>query len=378
MHEPQRKIAIVLFQLGGPDSIEAVEPFLYNLFLDPDIIDFPGAFIARRLLARKVASSRSKPIGDHYREIGGKSPINELTDLQAKGLERSLRSSGIDARVLVAMRYWHPLTGEVIEALKKEPCDEVILLPLYPQFSKATTYSSMNEWRRQAHSLEFNVPTRLVCCYPGHTAYIEALVDNINTAMKRFGGMDPQELDLVFSAHGVPVDFIRKGDPYKLHVEETVRQVLARGGWKNPSHICYQSKVGPARWLEPSLTGLIRTLAGLGRQNLLVIPVAFVTEHIETLHEINIEAREEAEHLGITGFEMMPALNDHPRFIDCLTDLVLRTLSTPRSENSTCLHLWQSAEASCRDSQRLTRRSRTARLPIGGHRVASRRRQPAR
>ncbi|MEX2117204.1 MAG: ferrochelatase [Bacteroidota bacterium] len=338
----QKRTAVVLFQLGGPDSLDAIEPFLYNLFVDPDIIDFPGAFLARRLLARRIAASRSKPVGKHYAEIGGKSPINELTDLQAKGLEQALRANGIDARVLVAMRYWHPLTEEVIRELQRGSFDEIVLLPLYPQYSKATTFSSMNEWRRQCERLGFsNVPTRLLCCYPDHPKYISALVGNINQTLKRFAGIDPGDIDLVFSAHGVPVDFIKKGDPYKLHIEETVKQVLRHGGWSSPHITCYQSKVGPARWLEPSLTGVIRSLGSAGRKHLLVIPVAFVTEHIETLHEINIEAREEAQHLGIARFEMMPALNDHPEYIACLTDLVVKAMSSSEL-NQTCRLLWNS------------------------------------
>jgi ferrochelatase len=159
--------------------------------------------------------------------------------------------------------------------------------------------------------------------------------------LKRFAGIDPVDIDLVFSAHGVPVDFIRNGDPYKLHVEETVAQVLRCGGWSSPSITCYQSKVGPSRWLEPSLTTVIHSLGKAGRKNLLVVPVAFVTEHIETLHEINIEAREEAEHCGIKHFEMMPALNDHPDYIACLTDLVMRATG-PSQQNQTCRLLWTS------------------------------------
>ncbi len=200
----------------------------------------------------------------------------------------------------------------------------------------------MNEWRRQCERLGFSdVPTRLLCCYPNHPKYINALVENINQTLKRFEGTEPGEIDLVFSAHGVPVDFIKKGDPYKLHVEETVEQVLQRGGWSSPAIVCYQSKVGPARWLEPSLTGVIRSLGAAGRKNLLVIPVAFVTEHIETLHEINIEAREEAKHHGIERFEMMPALNDHPEYIECLTELVIGSMSSAK-QNQTCRFLWNS------------------------------------
>ncbi|MBI2619709.1 MAG: ferrochelatase [Ignavibacteriales bacterium] len=339
-----KKIAVVTFQLGGPDSVEAVEPFLNNLFLDPDIIDFPGAFLARKFLAKTIASRRSKPVGEHYLEIGGKSPINELTDRQVRALERLLRTRNIDARVFVAMRYWHPMTDEVVKAVKKGGYDRLILLPLYPQFSKATTYSSLNEWRRQSLRLGLEIPHNLICCYPNHHLYIEALVQNIHVSFERFRGARQEEVDLLFSAHGVPVDFIRRGDPYKLQVEETVRQVLRQGNWKSPALLCYQSKVGPSRWLEPSLHQSIRSLAAKGRKHLLVVPIAFVTEHIETLHEINIEAREEAVHLGVRQFEMMPALNDHPKFIECLADLVELRLASNSQEYSKCRVFYEGQE----------------------------------
>jgi ferrochelatase len=317
------KIAVVLFQLGGPDSLDAVEPFLYNLFCDPDIIDFPGAFLARKALARFISSRRSKKVAEHYAEIGGKSPIVDLTNAQAAALQKEL---GPGARVFVAMRYWRPFTQDVIAELKRERYDRVVLLPLYPQFSKATTVSSMKEWNRQSGLLAYaGVPTGTVCCYHNHPLYIEGIVENINTAYAKFAHLDPAEVELVFSAHGVPVSLIKEGDPYKIHIEETVRLVVARGQWKSPHRLCFQSKVGPAEWLKPSLNDTVRELAAAGRKHLLVIPVAFVTEHIETLHEINIETREEAEHLGITQFEMMPALNDHPKFIACLADLVRKT-----------------------------------------------------
>ena len=333
------KVAVVLFQLGGPDSLEAVRPFLQNLFLDPDIIDFPGASIARTFLARVIASRRSGPVANHYREIGGKSPINELTELQARALEKQLNEEGIDATVLVAMRYWHPMTDNVVEQVKTGSFDEVVLLPLYPHFSKATTYSSVNEWNRQCQKAGLSIPTRLVCCYPNHPRYIAAMIDLVNKALAKLDDIDPREIDLVFSAHGVPIDFIRQGDPYKLQIEETVRQILRKGAWTSPHTLCYQSKVGPARWLEPSLLGTIEHLGATGRRHLVIIPVAFVTDHIETLHEINIEAREEAVQHGIARFEMAPALNDHPLFIDCLADLVKARLQSDYSPASKCRRL---------------------------------------
>lgn len=322
---PDKKIAVVLFQLGGPDSLEAVEPFLYNLFCDPDIIDFPGAFLARKALARFISTRRSKKVAAHYAEIGGKSPIVDLTGAQARALEREL---GPDARVFVAMRYWRPFTEDVIAELKRGRYEKIVLLPLYPQFSKATTISSMKEWQKQSALLGFqDAPTSTICCYHNHPLYIEGIVDNINTAYAKFSHLDPLEVELVFSAHGVPVSLIAAGDPYKLHIEETVRLTVEKGAWKSPHRLCFQSKVGPAQWLKPSLDDTIHELAAQGRKHLLIIPVAFVTEHIETLHEINIETRQEALELGIEQFEMMPALNDHPKFIACLADLVRKSAS---------------------------------------------------
>jgi ferrochelatase len=322
----QQSIAVVLLQLGGPDTLDAVEPFLYNLFCDPDIINFPGAFLARKYIARRISSSRSKKVAERYRKIGGKSPIYDLTKAQALALERELRKT-IAADVYIAMRYWHPLTDEVIKEIKQKEYKKIILLPLYPQYSLATTVSSIKEWNRQVSLLGFTtIPTETVCCYHNHHLYIDAIIENINIAAGRFSPADRSKIDLVFSAHGIPMSLVRKGDPYKGQIEETVRLVVQGGQWNFSHHLCYQSKVGPAEWLKPSLDETITTLAARSRHFLLVVPVAFVTEHIETLHEINIEARERAIHLGVKQFEMMPALNDHPKFIACLKEMVLNNI----------------------------------------------------
>lgn len=331
------QVAVVLFQLGGPDSMDAVEPFLINLFSDPDIFDFPGAFFARKILARRIAARRSKIAGEHYGEIGGKSPINDLTALQASALEASLGRAGIRASVFAAMRYWKPLTEDAVAEIQKGAFDRIVLLPLYPQFSRATTFSSVNEWRRKCrHTKLRHTPTSLICCYPNHPLYIESLVDHINATLKRFGATPPESIDLLFSAHGVPEQFIEQGDPYKIHVEETVRKTMERGKWQCPHTICYQSRVGSSRWLEPSLSGTISSYAERGRKNLLVVPVSFVTDHIETLHEIDIEAREFAGQRGVEQFEMMPALNGNEKFIRCLTELVLERVLSDPGPSSTC------------------------------------------
>jgi ferrochelatase len=315
-----KKIAVVLFQLGGPDSQAAIEPFLYNLFCDPDIINFPGAFLARKAIAKLISTTRSKVVGQHYMEIGGGSPIRRLTELQARALEAALKPH-ISARAIVAMRYWHPNTTEAIATLNREPYDELILLPLYPHYSFATTRSSLNEWSRQYKP---STPVKIIDHFYDHPDYIAAVVERINGVLADV--KHPDDLHLVFSAHGLPLALVEKGDPYPKQIEETVKMVRDLGGRPNPHVLCYQSRVGPQKWLQPSLGATIEQMAHSGIKRMLVIPISFLTEHIETLHEINIEAREEAEKLGITEFRMMPALNDSPLLIRALADLVLRSV----------------------------------------------------
>ena len=315
-----KKIAAVLFQLGGPDSQAAVEPFLYNLFCDPDIINFPGAFLARKAIAKLISTTRSKVVGQHYMEIGGGSPIRRLTEQQARALEAALQPH-ISARAIVAMRYWHPNTAEAVAALNREPYDELVLLPLYPHYSFATTRSSLNEWNRQ---FKPTTPVKIIDHFYDHPDYVAAIVERINSVLAEI--KHPDDIHLVFSAHGLPLALVEKGDPYPKQIEETVQMVRELGAWPNPHVLCYQSRVGPQKWLQPSLTTTIEQMAHNGIKRMLVIPIAFLTEHIETLHEINIEAREEAEALGVTEFRMMPALNDSPLLIRALADLVLRSV----------------------------------------------------
>lgn len=316
-----RRIAVVLFQLGGPDSLEAVEPFLYNLFSDPDIIDFPLATLARKPLAKFISSRRSKKVAEHYKEIGGKSPILELTNQQAASLQKRLDKS-IDARVFVAMRYWNPLTDVAAANVSGGKFDRVILLPLYPQYSATTSGSSVNEWNRRFKSK--GVEQKLIHHFYDHPKYIDAVVENVKKALGSFRSINRSKVTLVFSAHGVPLSVIQKGDPYQDHIEQTVQLVMKRGRWKSPHVLCYQSKVGGAKWLSPSLHQTIHDLAGRGVKHVLVIPIAFLTDHVETLHEINVEAKHDALRLGITNFVLMPALNDHPKLIEALAEEVLK------------------------------------------------------
>ena len=315
-----KRVGVVLFQLGGPETLEAVEPFLYNLFCDPDIINFPGSFLARKLLAKLISSTRSKTVGKHYAEIGGGSPIRRLTEQQAAALETALKPH-INARTIVAMRYWHPDTNEAIAALESQPYDELVLLPLYPHYSLATTGSSLKEWNKLYKP---KVPVKTIEHFYDHPDYIAGIVERVNSVLDTIA--DPGSVLLVFSAHGLPLALVEKGDPYPQHIEATVQMVREMGAWSNPHLLCYQSKVGPQKWLQPPLTGTIDRLASEGVRRMLVIPISFLTEHIETLHEINIQAREQAEHLGIGDFYTMPALNDSPLLIRALADLVLRAV----------------------------------------------------
>ena len=335
-----RRIAVILFQLGGPDTQEAVEPFLYNLFCDPDIINFPGAFLARKVLARVISRTRAKTVRQHYAEIGGGSPIRRLTTQQGIALEVNLRPH-ISARVIMAMRYWHPNTQEAIGALEEEPFDELVLLPLYPHYSFATTGSSLKEWNRlfgsgralsasrergaRAANASFNeIPAHVIDHFFDHPDYIAAVVERVNAVLSELP--NPGGVHLVFSAHSLPLALVAKGDPYPDQVETTVQLVRQLGAWPNPYTLCFQSRVGPQKWLQPSLLETIDTLSRTDSKSLLVIPISFVTDHIETLHEIDIEAREHARSAGITDFHLMPALNDSPLLIRALADLVLRAV----------------------------------------------------
>ena len=326
----KKRIGIVLFQLGGPDSLQAVEPFLLNLFLDPDIIPMGPLGFLRRPLARMISSRRSIPVAAKYAEIGRRSPIGLLTERQRRALATAV-SPYVEPVAVTAMRYWHPLTSEAIDALKRAgSLDEIVLLPLYPHFSFATTLSSLKEWNRVYSNAAGGGPKIVtVSQFYNHPLYIQALVQRIGSMLRQFP--DSSRIHLVFSAHGLPMSLVEKGDPYPKQIEETVRLVCEAGakkyaGWPKTHLLCYQSRVGPAKWLQPPLTGTIERLGHEGVKEMLVVPISFVTEHIETLHEINIEARADAKEVGIERFRMMPAVGDLPVFIDALKELVLQAV----------------------------------------------------
>jgi ferrochelatase len=322
MTRTTRRVGIVLFQLGGPDTLEAIEPFLYNLFCDPDIIDFPFARIGRKPLAKLISTTRARKVQHHYSTIGGGSPIRRHTERQARALEAELRNQGLDAHCFVAMRYWHPFTSEAIAQVREADCDELVLLPLYPQYSSTTTGSSLNEWRRLFCD---DVPVHGIETFYRNEAYLDSVAEKIDEALCRFP--QPNRPEIVFSAHSIPMSVVEKGDPYQQQIEETVQLLMQRGRWSNSHRLCYQSKVGASRWLQPSLHQTLRQLSSQKTREVCVVPVAFVSDHVETLGEINHEARHLAEELGFTQFEMSGGLNDSPKFIQALRQIVQDALA---------------------------------------------------
>jgi protoporphyrin/coproporphyrin ferrochelatase len=309
------KTAVLLLQMGGPDSLEAVEPFLRNLFSDRDIIRIGPAFI-QPLIARFIARRRSKKVVDYYRLIGGKSPLRELTGKQATELEKVL---GGGYRCFVAMRYWKPDTAKALEAIGREGISRIIALSLYPHYSRATSGSSFNELERVRARYSDQFEIIRVQQFYDHPLYIAALAEKIEQALAGFA--DRSAVQLVFTAHGLPQSFIDSGDPYLDQIRATVSLVMER--LKTVSHhLAFQSRAGPVKWLEPSTGDTIRELAKSGTKQLLMVPISFVSDHIETLHEIDIQYRDEARNLGISDFRRVESLNTSPLFINCLAELV--------------------------------------------------------
>jgi ferrochelatase len=280
----------------------------------------------RNPLAKLISSRRSIPVGAKYAQIGRRSPIGVLTERQRRRLVEAV-SPYLDPVAVTAMRYWHPLTEDAVAALRQSgPLDAIVLLPLYPHFSYATTLSSLKEWRRVWGPPESGPPQKTISQFYNHPLYIRALVQRIGSMLRQFP--DSSRIHLIFSAHGLPLSLVEKGDPYPKQIEETVRLTCELGvqqhaGWPKTHLLCYQSRVGPAKWLQPPFTGTIERLGHEGVKEMLVVPISFVTEHIETLHEINIEGRVDATKFGVERFRMMPAVGDSPLFIAALRDLVL-------------------------------------------------------
>ena len=314
------KLAVVLFNLGGPDSPEAVQPFLRNLFSDPAIISLPGIF--RIPLARLISKRRAPIAREIYAQIGGRSPIFEETRKQGDGLEAALSGDGVEAKAFVAMRYWHPFSDGAARAVKAFDADKIVLLPLCPQYSTTTTASSLKDWARAAKKAGLTVPTAHVCCYPTEPGFVAATVAHIRQAMA--GARSDISYRLLLSAHGLPKRTIQKGDPYQRHVEQSAAAIVAALAMPElDAQVCYQSRVGPLEWIGPATDDEIRRAARDGK-GVIVAPVAFVSEHSETLVELDIEYRKLAEDVGVPDYRRAATAGIHPDFIAGLAGLVRR------------------------------------------------------
>ncbi len=315
------KTAVVLFNLGGPDSLEAIQPFLYNLFRDPDIFNIP---IGQDFFARVISKRRAPKVAEQYKQIGGSSPIYCWTEVQRRELEKELRVFYPETDVFIAMRYWKPLTDETADLVKKGDYDKIILLPLYPQYSIVTTGSSYNEWNRKFSGNGEKI--KLVEHFYENELYHKAMNERITEGINKFPEERRDKVNILFSAHGVPVSIIKKGDPYKDHIERSVELIMKQRNYSHPHHLCFQSKVGPVKWLEPATDTKIEELAAKGIMDMLIVPISFVSDHIETLFELDIEYREEADKFGVENYIMMEGLNDSPLFVEALKDIALKAI----------------------------------------------------
>jgi ferrochelatase len=315
-----KKTAVVMFNLGGPDSLDAVKPFLFNLFYDPAIITVRNPF---RWIIAKIISSRRAPIAqDIYRLIGGKSPILEQTLAQSNALEATLNSHGTqEYKCFVFMRYWHPFAKEVAQDVKSYNPDNIILLPLYPQYSVTTTGTGLIEWNKQAQNINLDIPYQVIKDYPDHEFFIQSIADMINQKLDNI--KDASEYRLLLSAHGLPKKTIEAGDPYQIQVKKTCAALVKTLDNENLDHVvCYQSRVGPLEWIGPSTDDEIER-AAKDHKNIIMVPVAFVSEHSETLVELDIEYKELADDAGISDYIRINTVGSGQKFIDGLSELVL-------------------------------------------------------
>tara|TARA_B100001741_G_scaffold311991_1_gene314281 strand:+ start:283 stop:1308 length:1026 start_codon:yes stop_codon:yes gene_type:complete len=321
------KTAVVLLNLGGPDRPESVKRFLFNLFNDPLIIRLPG--FLRTPLAWLISTRRNKEAQAIYSEIGGKSPILEITTAQAEALSTKLAAHGMDNQVFVSMRYWHPMTDEVVQKVKAYNPDHVFLLPLYPQYSTTTSKSSLDVWLKESKKQNLKVPTKYACCYPTNKKLIEA---HSQLIQKQILEVKNKKIRILFSAHSLPVSIIKSGDPYQWQVQQTVLSIMNGINGAEDHVLCYQSKVTPVKWLEPSTPDEIKK-AVQDDVAIIIVPIAFVSDHSETLVELDIEYKNLAEEMGSKDYYRIEALNINEMFIEGLKDLVLESQEVRVTKN---------------------------------------------
>jgi ferrochelatase len=323
------RVGVLLLNLGGPERLEDVRPFLFNLFSDPEIIRLPIPWL-QRPLAWMISSSRAKTSQENYKKIGGGSPLRRITEEQAQALQAQLQQQGHDVMVYIGMRYWHPFTEEAIARIKRDYVERLVILPLYPQYSISTSGSSFRLlqqiWEKDT-SLE-NIDYTVIPSWYQRSGYLQAMAELIAQELDRLP--HPEQGHVFFSAHGVPVSYVEEaGDPYQREIEDCTQLIMKTLERSNPFTLAYQSRVGPVEWLKPYTDDALQKLAEQGVKDLVVVPISFVSEHIETLEEIDIEYRELAEEAGIEHFNRVPALNTHPTFINDLADLVVSSLNSP-------------------------------------------------
>lgn len=314
----KKKLAVVLMNLGGPDSPDAVRPFLFNLFRDKSIIRLPAPI--RWPLAAFIAKKRAPVAGKIYDLIGGRSPLVPNTEAQARALEAVLDDEGTEARCFIAMRYWHPFSVEAASQVQDWGADEIVLLPLYPQWSTTTTSSSLRVWNEACATLGLKTPAKIVCCYPTEAGFIRASVAKIRAALDE--ARTHGRPRLLFSAHGLPERIVKGGDPYQWQCERTARAIVDALGIADLDWInCYQSRVGRMKWIGPSTDDEIHR-AGADKVPVVIAPIAFVSEHSETLVEIEIEYRHLAAERGVPYFVRVDTVGAAPDFIAGLASLV--------------------------------------------------------
>ncbi|MCC5630652.1 ferrochelatase [Nostoc sphaeroides] len=323
------RVGVLLLNLGGPDKLEDVGPFLYNLFSDPEIIRLPFRWL-QKPLAWFIASRRTRTSQENYKQIGGGSPLRRITEAQGQALKEQLSHLGQEAKIYVGMRYWNPYTEEAIAQITQDNIEHLVILPLYPQFSISTSGSSFRLleklWQEdpKLQPIDYTV----IPSWYKEPGYLQAMAELIAQELEQFP--NPDEVHIFFSAHGVPKSYVEEaGDPYQQEIEECTALIMQTLNRPNAHTLAYQSRVGPVEWLQPYTEDALKELGAKGVKDLVVVPISFVSEHIETLQEIDIEYREVAEEAGIHNFRRVPAPNTHPVFINALADLVINALKNP-------------------------------------------------
>ncbi|MDJ0705148.1 MAG: ferrochelatase [Leptolyngbyaceae cyanobacterium MO_188.B28] len=320
------RVGVLLLNLGGPDKLKDVRPFLYNLFADPEIIRLPSPLL-QAPLAWLISTLRAKKSQENYKKIGGGSPLRRITEAQAQALREQLKQDGHQINVYIGMRYWHPFTEEAIAQIKQDNIEELVILPLYPQFSISTSGSSFRLLERlwQADPELQKIKYTVVPSWYDRPGYLQSMANLLGQKIDQVS--DPGQAHVFFSAHGVPVSYVEEaGDPYQREIEDCAALIMKQLNRPNSYTLAYQSRVGPVEWLQPYTDEAIEDLAESGVKELVVVPISFVSEHIETLEEIDMEYREIAEEAGIETFARVPAPDTDPTFIKALADLVVQAL----------------------------------------------------